>query len=206
MPTNATGVGQKKRELADHIVSRLVRRHSTAAVLFHHAVAESLGLGPTDHKCLDLLRERGTLTGSELAAITRLTTGAITGVVARLERAGYLRREPDPGDGRKQILHPALERVQEIQNVFDPIRGDVAAMLEAFDTHQLTAIAEFLARSTDLVYRHVALLRSRALSAANWPHGTAQATTPNNTIEQSEMKGRRQQLGALPHRRSKSKK
>jgi hypothetical protein len=50
---------KSKHELAEEIVGRLARRHSTAVVLFHHAVAERLGLGPTDHKCLDLLRERG---------------------------------------------------------------------------------------------------------------------------------------------------
>src|SRR5947208_4873450 len=103
-------VRNNKRELADEIVGQLARRHSTAVVLFHHAVAERLGLGPTDHKCLDLLRERGAITGSELASITGLTTGAITGVVARLEQAGYIRRESDPHDGRKQILYPALGR------------------------------------------------------------------------------------------------
>lgn len=154
-------------ELTEEIVGRLVRRHSTAAVLFHHAVAERLGLGPTDHKCLDLLREREPMTGSELAAITGLTSGAITGVVARLERAGYLRRETDPHDRRKQILHSAPERVRDIQDVFGPIRKDVAGLLEGFDTHQLTAIADFLSRSTDFAYRHVALLRSDTVVATN---------------------------------------
>lgn len=101
------GAGKRRHELADEIVGQLVRRHSTAVVLFHHAVAERLGLGPTDHKCLDLLRQRHAMTGSELAAMAGLTSGAITGVVARLEGAGYLRREPDPRDGRKQLLSPA---------------------------------------------------------------------------------------------------
>jgi DNA-binding MarR family transcriptional regulator len=156
---------RSKQDLAGEIVGSLARRHSTAVVLFHHAVAERLGLGPTDHKCLDLLRERGPMAGSDLSAITGLTSGAITGVVARLERAGYLRREPDPQDGRKQILHLALERAH-IQNVINPLRKDVAALLENFDTHQLTAIAEFLARTTDLIYRHAALLRAETLSAA----------------------------------------
>jgi DNA-binding MarR family transcriptional regulator len=158
----STAGRKRQRELADEIVGRLVRRHSIAIVLFHQAVAERLGLGPTDHKCLDLLRERGAMTGSDLAAITDLTTGAITGVVARLERAGYLHREPDPHDRRQQILSPVLERMQEIQHVFGPIRNDVAALLERFDTQQLTAIAEFLTGSTDLAYRHVALLRAQA--------------------------------------------
>ena len=155
---------ESKHKLADEIVGGLARRHSTAVVLFHHAVAERLGLGPTDHKCLDLLRERGAMAGSDLCAITGLTSGAITGVVARLERAGYLRREPDPHDGPKQILHLALERAP-IQDMIDPLREDVAAMLKKFDTHQLTAIAEFLVRSTELAYRHAALLRAETISA-----------------------------------------
>src|ERR1700676_1909839 len=113
---------KRKRELTDEIVGRLVRRHSIAIMLFHEAVAERLGLGPTDHKCLDLLRERGAMTGSELAAITNLTSGAITGAVARLERAGYLHRQSDPHDGRRQILSPVLERVQHLHQVFEPIR------------------------------------------------------------------------------------
>src|SRR6266700_373577 len=165
---------KSKHGLIEEIVGQLARRHSTAVVLFHHAVAERLGLGPTDHKCLDLLRERGAMAGSDLGAITGLTSGAITGVVARLERAGYLRREPDPHDGRKQILHLALKRAH-IQDVIDPLRRDVAALLENFDTHQLTAIAEFLARTTDLIYSHAALLRAQTLSAA---HGVAEERSP----------------------------
>ena len=153
----------KQSQLVEEIVTRLMRQHSTAVVLFHHAVAERLGLGPTDHKCLDLLRERGAIAGSDLAAITGLTSGAITGVVARLERAGYLRREPDPHDGRKQVLHLALKR-SPIHDVIAPLRADVAALLEKFDSRQIAAIAEFVGDSTDLIYRHAALLRAEALS------------------------------------------
>ncbi|MHB8412790.1 MAG: MarR family winged helix-turn-helix transcriptional regulator [Candidatus Acidiferrales bacterium] len=178
---------KSKHELVEEIVGRLARRHSTAVVLFHHAVAERLGLGPTDHKCLDLLRERGTMVGSDLGAITGLTSGAITGVVARLERAGYLRREPDPHDGRRQILHLALQRAH-IQDVIDPLREDVAALLENFDAHQLTAIAEFLARSTDLIYRHSALLRAEAISAMSRTTGIGRAPSPTAPNEESEVK------------------
>ena len=157
------GSSKAPRELIGEIVGCLARRHSTAVVLFHHAVAERLSLGPTDHKCLDLLRDRGAMTGSELATITGLTTGAITGVVARLERAGFLRREPDPNDGRKQILQLA-RKPAHIQDVINPLRQDVAVTLKHFDSHQLGAIAEFLAHTTDLIYRHAALLRAEALS------------------------------------------
>jgi DNA-binding MarR family transcriptional regulator len=194
MPQDSPRPSRKHHELIDEIVGRLVRRHSTAAVLFHHALAERLGLGPTDHKCLDLLRERTAMTGSELAAITGLTSGAITGVVTRLERAGYLRREPDPHDRRQQILSPVLERVRDIHDVLDPIRKDVAAMLEGFDTHQLAAIAEFLTRTTEFAYRHVALLRARTQSAPRpglaGPHRQPATTVPTRHRRPRD-KGRR---------------
>jgi DNA-binding MarR family transcriptional regulator len=178
---------KSQQELAGEIVGRLARRHSTAVVLFHHAVAERLGLGPTDHKCLDLLRDRGAMAGSDLGAITGLTSGAITGVVARLERAGYLRREPDPHDGRKQILHLAMRR-SNIQEVINPLRADVAALLENFDVHQLTAVAEFLGSTTDLIYHHAALLRAETISAMGRTGKTAKATTLDDASEEVDKK------------------
>ncbi len=174
-----------KQKLRDQIVQQLARRHSTAVVLFHHALAERLGLGPTDHKCLDLLRERGAMAGSDLAVITGLTSGAITGVVARLERAGYLRRESDPRDGRKQVLHLALKR-SPIQDVVNPLKEDVTAMLDQFDAHQLGAIAEFLKGSTDLLYRHGALLRAEAVSALKLTGGKVPGTTPTRPGAESD--------------------
>lgn len=138
------------------------RKHATATVMFHHAVAESFGLGATDHKCLDLLRDRPAMTASELASLTGLTTGAVTGVVARLERRGYLRREPDPDDRRKQTLHPNSERVEEIHDAVEPLRRDLTTVLDRFDERQLEAIAAFLAESTQIALRNAALLRARA--------------------------------------------
>ncbi len=159
-----------KRALSEEIVRRLARRHSTAAVLLHQAVADRLGLGPTDHKVLDLLRERGAATGSELAQMTGLTTGAMTGVVNRLEEAGYVRREPDPEDGRKQSLRVVSDRLDDLDSVFAPLRADVAALLEPFDEDQLEAIAGFLAGATDCMLRHGVLLRGQdALDAAPEP-------------------------------------
>ena len=154
----------RRQALIDEITGPLVARHATAAVLFHQALAEHLGLGATDHQCLDLLRERGPMSGAELAAIARLTSSAMSGVVARLERAGYIRREPDPTDGRKQVLSPAPGRLQSLHNLFKPLHADVVVVLNQFDTRQLSAIAEFLVRTTEIVYRHVGLLRTQHLS------------------------------------------
>ena len=170
-------MGRREIELTEEILG-LSRRNSTATVLFHHAVAERLGLGSTDHKCLDLLLERGAMTGSELAAITGLTSGAITGVVARLERTGRVRREPDPDDGRRQVLRPVPEGLRDIQDMFASVQQEAAGLLEGFDAHQLTAIAEFLTRGTDFAYRRAALLRAQTLIAGGHVRAAGRTVAP----------------------------
>jgi DNA-binding MarR family transcriptional regulator len=49
-----------------------------------------------------------------LADLTGLTTGAVTGIIDRLEQAGFTRREKDPLDSRRVIVRiamkPELER------------------------------------------------------------------------------------------------
>lgn len=138
-------------------------------MLLHHAIAERLGLGPTDHKCLDLLHERGAMSGTELAAVTGLTSGAVTGVVSRLERAGHLHREPDPHDRRKQVLRPASGGGREVAELFDDLRAAATELVEGYDADQLATIADFLTRSVDFAYDRVAHLRARSLSEGHRP-------------------------------------
>lgn len=178
MVTNRSS--QTEDALSEEILRRLGRRHSTAAVLFNHAVAERMGLGPTDHKCLDLLLERGAMTGSELAALTGLTSGAITAVATRLERAGFLHRAPDPHDRRKQVLSPDSDRAQDIDEVFAPFHADMAHLLETFDAHQLAAIADFLDHSAGCLLRHAAQLRAHVLAS---PASTSSARPPTQERE-----------------------
>ena len=64
------------------------RQMSTGAVMFHQAVADRFGLHATDHKCTDLIARHGPMSAGTLAALTGLTSGAITGVVDRLEAGG----------------------------------------------------------------------------------------------------------------------
>ena len=151
---------KKRQELVRDIASHDMRRLSTVAVLFHHALAERLGLGPTDLKCYDLLRERGTLTGSDLAAITGLTTGAISGVIGRLERAGLVRRAADPRDGRKQILSPIADRTHDVHAVFRYLHDELAELLGEYDARELSTIGDFLSRTTALLHRQIAQLRT----------------------------------------------
>lgn len=150
---------KKRRELVDEVTAHGMRRLSTAAVLFHHALAERMGLGPTDLQCYNLLRERGAMSGTDLATLTGLTTGAISGTAARLEHAGFLRRAADPVDGRKQVLSPLARRDHEIHALFRRLHDQLAAALDGYDSQELSTVVDFLSRTTALLSRQIAELR-----------------------------------------------
>src|SRR4051794_40723373 len=84
----------------------LGREFSAAIVLFHEAVGRQLGLSATERKILDILDRLGPVTAGRLAEHSGLTTGAITGIVDRLVRAGFVVREPNPDDRRSVIVRP----------------------------------------------------------------------------------------------------
>lgn len=86
-----------------------VQRFIADAVLHNHAVAQAVGLGASDAQFVGLLSRHGPLTPGRLATASGLTTGTVTGVIDRLERAGFVRRERDTGDRRKVlvVLDPA---------------------------------------------------------------------------------------------------
>ncbi|HET6624881.1 MAG TPA: MarR family transcriptional regulator [Nocardioidaceae bacterium] len=153
------------------LLAPLARRHSTATVLFHHAMAERLGLGPSDHKCLDLLLQHDGLTGSRLAAITGLTTGAITGVVNRLEQAGYVQRRPDPTDRRRQLLQPVPKRVADVRALFTEHGPDPGDLVAGMDADQVSAVVTFLTRATEHLEQRSAVLRAQALRS-HTAHGS----------------------------------
>jgi len=95
-----------------------------------------------------------------------------------------------PHDGRKQILQLALE-LAHIQDVIGPLRKDVAALLENFDAHQLIAIADFLTRTTDLIYRHAALLRAETNSEVGRTRVTKRTPSSRLPSEGSKMRVKR---------------
>src|SRR5271157_5057901 len=89
------------------------RQLATATVMFHQAIADRLGMHVTDHKCLDILVQTGPIPAGALAERTGLTTGAITGVIDRLEKAGFVRRIKDPDDRRRVVIEPFADRIEK---------------------------------------------------------------------------------------------
>lgn len=131
----------------------LHRRLSTAVIAFHDAVARKSGMGISEHKCLGALSELGTATAGQLARETGFTTGAITGIVDRLERAGHVRREPNPDDRRSVLIHPVNEekRLKKALPLFQSLTEAMAGLQKQFTKDELTAIYAYLARTTEIL-------------------------------------------------------
>ena len=101
-------------------LARAVHGLIAGSVATHEAVAERLGINSTDLRCLVLASTETGLQPTRLAELAGLTTGAITGVLDRLERAGFVRREPDPADRRRLRVRVVADRVDEIEGYHEP--------------------------------------------------------------------------------------
>lgn len=123
----------------------LGREISTAVVMFHEAVASCLGLSATEWRCWGLLEKNGPCTAGRLAELSGFTTGAITGIVDRLEKAGFVRRKRHPSDRRSVVIHPL--KVSRLQHAVRPIFASLSAamdeMASRYSPEQLATIHEY---------------------------------------------------------------
>lgn len=145
---------------------------STAVVLFHEAVGQRLGLSAADHRALGLISRAGSITAGELAQRTGLSPGAVTGLVDRLEAAGYVRRSRDPADRRRVVIGPAATTGRpDLSGIFAGLAAAMQEVATGYDAHQAWAIQDYLART-------IAVLReeTRKLSA-----GAAATTDDRST-------------------------
>src|SRR6266550_8036314 len=109
-----------------------MRRSSAQGVIFGQTVANVAGISGSDLECLDFLNLEGRVTAGRLAEVTGLTTGAITGVVDRLEKAGLVRRERDDNDRRKVFIAPVPENIAKVGKFYEHMQR---AMLKQWDSH-----------------------------------------------------------------------
>jgi predicted transcriptional regulator len=135
----------------------LGRDFIAAVVVFHELVGRCLGVSATDRKCLDLL-SRGPATAGDLARFTGLTTGAVTGIIDRLEKAGYAERINDPNDRRRVLVaRKANSRLDKVMaTIFTPLGKDMAAVTQRYRQSELLAIADFMAHARDVLRANTA--------------------------------------------------
>jgi DNA-binding MarR family transcriptional regulator len=132
----------------DDVIERfatLGRELSQATVLFHAQIAEHVGLSATDHKCLDLaVQADQPLTAGQIAELSGLSTGAVTGVIDRLERAGFVRRVRDPHDRRKVLVEVSRGSLTRYGNAHDGLASALDTALAGYTEDELKAIERFV--------------------------------------------------------------
>jgi DNA-binding MarR family transcriptional regulator len=120
-----------------------MRRSSAQGVLFGQTVANVAGISGSDLECLDFLNLEGRVTAGRLAEVTGLTTGAITGVVDRLEKAGLVRRERDETDRRKVFIVTVPENVASIGRFYVPMQQAMHKLWSNYSESELKLLLRF---------------------------------------------------------------
>jgi DNA-binding MarR family transcriptional regulator len=157
-------------------LDRNIRQASAQGVLFSEAVALRLGINSTDLECLDIIALRGPITAGDLARVTGLTTGAITGTVDRLERAGFAQRRRDANDRRKVFVEPLPAIERRIVPLFSSLKEAMGEQLAVYSDEELTFLIEFFTRTHRTMMAETAKLRAGARSSRN-----KAAKTPTHT-------------------------
>jgi DNA-binding MarR family transcriptional regulator len=131
----------------------VLRELSTSTVLAASSIAQKVGMGPNDLKCAELLVRNGPMTAGQLAQATGLTSGAITGIVDRLEKAGWARRQADPHDRRRVIIHPGpQENEKTAAELYANHMEMRERLLSGYSDEQISFILEFVRRLVSINY------------------------------------------------------
>ena len=148
--------GEGRAELLARL-QRAAQTSTTDGILFHQAIADRVGLHVTDLRCLNVLAQAGPLTAGELGQRLGLgTTGAVTRMVDRLERAGYVRREVDRGDRRRVIIHPVPERLAAIASSYQGMAAAWNELLTEYSDEQLRLFLDLFDRMHQMSQRQLA--------------------------------------------------
>src|SRR5918997_3483354 len=145
------------RAATEAALDRALRETSAQTVLFSQAVADQAGINSTDLETLDLLARNGPMTAGRLAELTGLTTGAVTGLVDRLERRGYARREPNPSDRRSVIVQPLIENAErDLGPAYVSMNQAMDGLLSRYSDEELAIILDFMTRAAEITSEQIA--------------------------------------------------
>jgi DNA-binding MarR family transcriptional regulator len=133
------------RDIHDRIQDALVRTIANV-VVFNAQVAEQLGLGVSDMQFMSYLQQEGPLSPGRLSELSGLKSGSVTGVIDRLEQAGWVHRERDESDRRKVRVVLDEERLNAGESPYAGQAAHLRRVLDTFDPLELDTIARFLER------------------------------------------------------------
>jgi DNA-binding MarR family transcriptional regulator len=117
--------------------------------MLNRQVGGKVELKEIDLDCLDLISRGGPLTPSTLARRAGLHPATLTGILDRLEKAGWIVRERDPADRRAVTLRALPDRGRELFHLFGGMNAAMDDICAGYSEEQLKLIADFLAKAND---------------------------------------------------------
>ena len=141
-------------------VTGSLRALSTEIDRLDQAAADRYGLNRTDMRALDIVGRAGPLAPTDLARQLGVTTGGVTTVLDRLERAGYVRRRPAAGDRRRLVVEATQATAARDAEVFGGLIGQTGDLLATYTDQQLQLIDDFLTRTRQLTAAYADALSS----------------------------------------------
>jgi DNA-binding MarR family transcriptional regulator len=150
----------KRNALIVRVGMELGRELSTTSIFFHQAIASKLGINVTDTRCFELMSRyaRGPLTAGDIARASGLTTGAVTGILDRLEKAGLVERFRDASDRRKVFVRPCLEALQKVARLYEGLAAASLKHASSYSTKELELVKDYLEGSLQVLRDQAAKL------------------------------------------------
>ena len=126
-----------------------LRQFIAGSVLYNQQIADRVGLRLSDMQCINALELMGPSTPGELARFTGLTTGGVTVMLDRLEKGGYLKREPNPRDRRSVLVRLNPAKVRTMQGFYQEVNQRMAALLDDTPERELRSVLNFLSKMNE---------------------------------------------------------
>ena len=142
-------MSSKLRDELIEAVALEFRLYQNATDEFDEEVAQHFGINRTDLRCTDIIERHGRITAGELARETGLTTGAVTSILDRLEKLGYIRRVRDKVDRRRVLVELSEKAVRRGKDIWGPLKAASRTSLARFSAEELAFIRDFLRGSRD---------------------------------------------------------
>ncbi|MFI0448015.1 MarR family winged helix-turn-helix transcriptional regulator [Actinomadura sp. 6N118] len=141
-----------ERPRIEQALQLAIQRSTMWTVLLHHTTASKAGMNVTDAQCINALTLDGPQTPGQLAQLMGITTGgAITAVIDRLEKAGYVKRTRDPDDRRRVIIELVPESAGRFAQYFEPIGRAFGEKLDGFTDEQLRFLLDYVSDNNTMM-------------------------------------------------------
>ena len=127
-------------------VVRCLREFIAGSIMYNQQVADRVGLRLTDIQCINVLELMGPSTPGELARSTGLTTGGVTVMLDRLEKAGYVKRVPNPRDRRSVLVRLNPAKLKRIQAFYREVNQQMAALLDETPEPELRSMVDMFSK------------------------------------------------------------